>query len=137
MSTMVRPQWLRCSTFITPPPLCLDDLFLEIIATGIDGDGAEVCEPQNEEEDVEDYRFFAGGWAGIEGRKMEDQLRAIAEKGDQDADGGHGKVAHNRCVVEAGHDGEDDICAPEERTRVVGDLIASPLRYRGSGGSLR
>lgn len=109
---MVRPQRLGRIAFIAPPPLGLDDLLLEIIAAGIDGNGAEVGEPKDEEEGVEDDRFVARGWSGIERRVVEDELGAVGEKSDEDADGGHGEVLHDRGVVEAGHYGEGRICTP-------------------------
>ena len=67
MSTVMRPRRLRSSTFITPASFGFDDFFGEDITTGIDGDGAEVGEPQDQEESVEDDGFVAGRRARVEG----------------------------------------------------------------------
>lgn len=103
VSTVVGARGLRGRALVAPATVGLEDATVEDIAAWVDSDCAVVSEPEESEEKVEDDRLLARGRAGVEGRKVKDQLGKIAKKGDEEADGGHGKAPDEGDIVDAGH----------------------------------
>lgn len=103
MPTMMRPRRLRRLTLFTPPPIRIKHLFLENEPSGIDSNGAEVAEPQTQQQRVEDDALVASQGSRVERLVAEDELREVAEEGGQHADGGHCEGLCERRIAESCH----------------------------------
>lgn len=103
VAAVVRPGGFRRLTLFAPPAFCFDDLVGEDVAARVDRHGAEVRNPQAQQQDVERRALGAGQRARVEGRVVEEHLREVAQEGDEQADGGHGEALDERRIADSGH----------------------------------